>query len=89
MKRLSREFVEFLVHYVFCQNFLMSGATLALQGVKDVTWKRPFQYPGLSSGRRTISQMTQCKEVKPRQKPQQCCKGDGPFRKGKCSENRN
>ncbi len=37
IKWLSREFVEFLVHYFFCQNLLMSGAMLALQGAKDVT----------------------------------------------------
>ncbi len=36
IKRLSREFVEFLVRYVFCQNLLTSGAMLALQGAKDV-----------------------------------------------------
>ena len=59
----------------------MSGAMLALQGVKDVTLKQPFQHPGLSSGQETVSQMAQCKEVKLRQESQQCCKGNGPFRK--------
>ncbi len=42
IKRLSREFVEFLVCYLFCQNLLTSGATLALQGAKDVMLERPF-----------------------------------------------
>ncbi len=42
IKQSSWEFVEFLVRYLFCQNLLTSGATLALQGAKDVMLERPF-----------------------------------------------
>ncbi len=42
IKQLPREFVEFLVHYLFCQNLLTSRAMLALQGAKDVTLEQPL-----------------------------------------------
>ncbi len=46
-----------------------------------VTLERPFQYPGLSCGWGTVSQTTQCKEVKPWQNRNNVAEWMDHFRK--------
>ncbi len=54
-----------------------------------VTLERPFQRPGLSCGRGTGSQTARRKQVKATARTATMLQLDGPFRKGRCSENGN